>query len=152
MCFFLIENGCLNCLNIVRVKYHLKLKINYFHWISPLGRFGLVVAMSVCLSVRLSVCVCLMSSPSVFFLRPLIGPHSTWSIWGLSLVNLSFFPTVLLPSGPMLSIIRFVRPSVRLCVCLFTFGVPFKRLFAPPSWNRMSNIFRDSESLRKSSG
>ena len=34
----------------------------------------------------------------------------------------------------------------------FTFEVPFNCLFAPTSWSRMSNIFRDSESLRKSNG
>ena len=41
-----------------------------------------------------------------------------------------------------------VRPSVRV----FTFEVPFKRLFAPTSQSRMSNIFGDSESLGKSNG
>ena len=56
------------------------------------------------------------------------------------------------PSGPMLSISRFVRPSACLCVCLFTFEVPFNSLFAPTSWSPMSNIFRDSESLGKSNG
>ena len=60
------------------------------------------------------------------------------------------------PSGPMLSISRFVRLSVclsvRLCVCVFTFEVPFNGLFAPISRSRMSNIFRDSESLGKSNG
>ena len=35
---------------------------------------------------------------------------------------------------------------------LFTFEVPFKRLVAPTSRSRMSNIFRDSESLGKSHG
>ena len=58
------------------------------------------------------------------------------------------------PSGPMLSISRNVRLSVCLwvcvSVCLFPFEVPFKRLFAPTSRSRMSNIFRDSESLGKS--
>ena len=54
------------------------------------------------------------------------------------------------PSGPMLSISRNVRLSIRLCVCVFTFNVPFNGLFAPSSWSRMSNIFRDSESLGKS--
>ena len=34
----------------------------------------------------------------------------------------------------------------------FTFEVPFNGLFAPPSRSRMSNIFRDSESLGKSNG
>ena len=56
----------------------------------------------------------------------------------------------------MLSISRNVRLSfrlsVRLFVCVFTFEVPFKRLFAPTSQSRMSNIFRDSESLGKSNG
>ena len=33
-----------------------------------------------------------------------------------------------------------------------TFEVPFKRLFAPTSQSWMSNIFRESESLGKSSG
>ena len=60
------------------------------------------------------------------------------------------------PSGPMLSISRNVRPCVRLSVCLFvrlfTFEVPFKRLFAPTSRSRMSKIFRESESLGKSNG
>ena len=49
----------------------------------------------------------------------------------------------------MLSISRFVRLSVRVFVCLsvrlFTFEVPFKRLYGP-------TIFRDSESLGKSNG
>ena len=60
------------------------------------------------------------------------------------------------PSGPMLSSSRNVRLSVclsvRLCVCLFTFEVPFNGLFAPTSQSRISNIFRDSESLGKSNG
>ena len=54
------------------------------------------------------------------------------------------------PSGPMLSVSRFVHISVCVCVCLFTFEVPFNGLFAPTSRSRMSNIFRDSESLGKS--
>ena len=41
------------------------------------------------------------------------------------------------PSGPIQSVSQFVRLSVRLSVCLsvcvFTFEVPFKRLFAPTS-------------------
>ena len=53
------------------------------------------------------------------------------------------------PSGPMLSISRFVRPSVRVCVCpsVHFWGTG---LFA--SQSRMSNIFRDAESLGKSNG
>ena len=42
--------------------------------------------------------------------------------------------------------------SVRPCVCLFTFELPVKGLFAPTSWSWMSKIFRDSESLGKSNG
>ena len=53
------------------------------------------------------------------------------------------------PSGPMLSISLNVRLSVRLSVCVFTFEVPFNGFFAPSSQSRMSNIFRDSESLGK---
>ena len=41
--------------------------------------------------------------------------------------------------------------SVCLCVCSLR-EVPFNGLFAPTSWSRMSNIFRDSESLGKSNG
>ena len=57
------------------------------------------------------------------------------------------------PSGPMLSISQFVRPSV--CVSVRPsafFEVPFNGLFAPLSRSRMSNIFRDWESLGKSNG
>ena len=58
-----------------------------------------------------------------------------------------------LPSGPMLSISQNVRLFVRLLsVRLFTFEVPFKRLFTPTSRSWMSNIFRVSESLGKSNG
>ena len=56
----------------------------------------------------------------------------------------------------MLSISRNIRLSVRLyvclSVCLFTFEVVFIRLVAPTSGSRMSNIFRDLESLGKSNG
>ena len=56
------------------------------------------------------------------------------------------------PSGPMLSISRFVHMCVCLSVCLISFEVPFKRLFAPTSRYRMFKIVRDSESLGKSNG
>ena len=45
--------------------------------------------------------------------------------------------------------------SVCLCVCVSVcslFEVPFKHGLAPPSQSMMSKIFRDSESLGKSSG
>ena len=54
------------------------------------------------------------------------------------------------PSGLMLSISQNVRLSVCVSVCQFTFEVPFNGLFAPTSRSRMSNNFRDSESLGKS--
>ena len=41
---------------------------------------------------------------------------------------------------------------VRVFGCLLTFEEPFNGLFAPTSWSRMSNIFKDSESLGKSNG
>ena len=46
--------------------------------------------------------------------------------------------------------IPYVCLPVCLSVCLFTFEVPFKRLFASISRSQMSNSFRDSESLGKS--
>ena len=55
-----------------------------------------------------------------------------------------------LPSGPILFVSQSVRLSVCLSVCLFTFEVPFQRLFYPTSQSLMSNIFRASESLGKS--
>ena len=42
----------------------------YFHQLGPLGRVGLVVD----ISVRLSVCLCVCPLPMQFFLRPLSGP------------------------------------------------------------------------------
>ena len=78
------------------------------------------------------------------------------------------------PSGPMFSISLFVHICVCLCVCLcvcvsvclcvclcvclsvfmyvclFTLEVLFNSLFASIYWSRMSNIFRDAESLWKS--
>ena len=45
-----------------------------FNRIGPLGRFNLVVAMSVCLSVCL--CVCLMSLFMWYILRPILPPIS----------------------------------------------------------------------------
>ena len=56
------------------------------------------------------------------------------------------------PSGPMLSISRNVHMCVCVFVFLFTFEVQFNGLFSPTSQSRMSNIFRDSESLGKSNG
>ena len=56
------------------------------------------------------------------------------------------------PSGPMLSISWNVRLSVCPSVRLFTFKVPYKRLFAPTSRSTMSNIFRDWGKVMERSG
>ena len=48
-----------------------------FHQLGPLGQVGLIVAKSFC---------CLSPSHAIF-LRPLIGPVTIWSVWGLSLVK-----------------------------------------------------------------
>ena len=57
------------------------------------------------------------------------------------------------PSGPMLSISRNVLlsvcPSGCLSVCVFTFDLPFKHLFAPASRSQMSHIFKDLDPWRK---
>ena len=58
------------------VKRCIVFSIRDFHRISPLGRFCLVVQMS----------VCVYSVYAIFF-RPLIGPQITWSVRGLLLVN-----------------------------------------------------------------
>ena len=48
----------------------------------------------------------------------------------------------------MLSISRNVRLSVRVFfVCVFTFEVPFKRLFASTSQSGMSKVFKDLKFL-----
>ena len=65
---------------------------------------------------------------------------------------LIFKATALLANAFYKSVCPPVYPSVCLSVCVFTSEVPFKRLFATTSQSRMSNIFRDSESLGKSSG
>ena len=50
------------------------------------------------------------------------------------------------------SFYKSICPSVCLSVCVFTLEVSFKHLFSPTSQSRMSNIFRDSESLGKNKG
>ena len=47
---------------------------------------------------------------------------------------------------------KLICTYVCVCVCLVTFEVPFKCIFAPTSRSGMSKIFRDSESLGKSNG
>ena len=45
-----------------------------------------------------------------------------------------------------------VCPCVHVFVCVFTFEVPFKSLFAPTSQCQMSKFFRDLESLGENNG
>ena len=47
---------------------------------------------------------------------------------------------------------KYFKESVCLSVSVFTFEVPFKRLFAPTSQSWMSRNFKDSESFGKSNG
>ena len=47
---------------------------------------------------------------------------------------------------------KFPYVCLFVCVCVFTFEVPFNGLFSPTSRSWMSNIFRDSEFLGKSNG
>ena len=74
-----------------------------------------------------------------------------WTVYPIKKINIYIFSKHR-PSGPMLSISLIVRLSVRLSVHVFTFEVPLKRLFSPTSRSRISNIFRDLESLVKSNG
>ena len=83
-----------------------------------------------------------------------MGPDSL--IWG-PIVRCNIFNAMALWADAFykskcLSACPCVHVSVRLSVHVFTFEVPFKHLFAPTSQSRMSNIFSDSESLRKSNG
>ena len=63
----------------------------------------------------------------------------------------SLFPSHFQSIGPLGRCFLYVDLSICVSVCLsdrlFTFEVPFKRLFAPTSQNQMSKILRDSESL-----
>ena len=68
------------------------------------------------------------------------------------ILNHLFKPSALWADGFHKSKYLSVCPSVCLFVRLFTFQVPFKRLFAPISKSWMSKTFRDSESLVKSNG
>ena len=55
-------------------------------------------------------------------------------------------------SKNVLKLLRQKRFSYHFFRHLFTFEVPFKRLFAPTTQTRMSKIFGDSESLGKNIG
>ena len=68
-----------------------------------------------------------------------------WTVWQSD--NLARFRAIFgdFWSKVEMSVCLSVCPSV----CLFTFEVPFKRLFAPTPRSQMSNIVRDPESLGK---
>ena len=110
--------------------------------------------LSICRTVRLSVrlCVCsLLRYRLTVILPPLpeVGCPIFLEIrnpWG----------KIMERSGLTFAFYKSKCPSVCVSFCLFvfpfTFEVPFNGLFAPFSQSRMSNIFRDSESLGKSNG
>ena len=54
--------------------------------------------------------------------------------------------------GPLGRCFLQVDLSICVSVCLFTFEVLSRFLFAPTSRNRMSKIFRDLEALGKNNG
>ena len=57
-----------------------------FHPIGPLGRFGLVAAMSVCVFVFFYLFICLSPTHGIFF-KAITVPQIRFSVRGLSLVN-----------------------------------------------------------------
>ena len=84
----------------------------------------------------------------VWHFKPIVLCKNLVLLW-LYIIFTDIFFSKHRPSGPMLSISQNVHMCVCLSVCLFTLEVPFNGLYAPTSWSRMSNIFRDSESLAK---
>ena len=99
----------------------------------------------------------LLSKDQVKFLK-LNSDFSNWIFVYCHKLSKTHSPSVLFKASALWadafykSICPSVCPCVCLSVCLFTFEVPFKRLFVPTPQSRMSNIFRDSESLGKSNG
>ena len=110
---------------------------------------------SVCPSVCQCVCVCVCS---------LLRYRLTVFLPPLPEVGCPIFLEILNPWGKVMerSGLRYEHFCLKLSKIaaqiffllshFFTFEVPFNGLFAPTSQSRMSNIFRDSESLGKSSG
>ena len=92
----------------------------------------------------------------VFNFTPILR-HIEWELWNSTRASsklgkhLNICFSKHRPSGPMLSISRNVRLCVCPSVCVFTFEVPFKHLFAPTSFG-CPIFFRASESLGKSNG
>ena len=86
------------------------------------------------------------------FLKGMVDPFISYHL-NMGKLAIWYFPQVRFskhrPSGPMLPISQIVRLCVRVSVCLFTFEVPFTRVFAPTSRSRMSNIFRALELVER---
>ena len=79
-----------------------------------------------------------------------IDPSPLALIYFIEIINI-FSPDR--PTGPIRSSSRDVRVYVCMCVCLSLLPIyALMYMFAPTSRSRMSKIFRDSESLGKSSG
>ena len=91
-------------------------------------------------------------SPGTSGLREIAGDGRVLQGDRIALLQILFKALALWAAAFYKSVRLCVRVFVRLFVCLFTFEVLFKRLFAPTSRNRMSDIFRDLESLEKSNG
>ena len=105
---------------------------------------------SKCLSVSLSVCPCVCS----YFEVPSFCPPPSWSRMCKIFRDSEF----LVKSsgkkwGQILSFFSQKWSQIAAAKFFFlrikkiTFEVPFNRLFVPSSWNQMSKIFKDSESL-----
>ena len=115
----------------------------------------LSISQNVRLSVRLCVC------PSV---RSLLRYRLTVFLPPLPEVGCPMFLEIRNPWGKVmersglryehfcLKIVKNRRAKKVFFFTFFTFEVSFNGLFAPTSRGWMSNIFRDSESLRKSNG
>ena len=75
-----------------------------------------------------------------------------WSVQKLSISNDKNCFSKHRPSGPMLFLSWFGHMCVCVSVCVLTFEVPFKRIFAPTFQSQMSKNFKDSESSGKIKG
>ena len=121
----------------------------------PMLSISRFVRLSVCPSVRVSVC------PSVrVSVCSLLRYRLTVFLPSLPEVGCPIFLEIRNPWGKDMNIFvwKLVKIAAQKKVFFFTFfgllwfSVFFNGLFAPTSCSRMSNIFRDSESLGKSNG
>ena len=126
---------------------------------APLGRFDLVVAMSVCMCVCLCVCpfcpymhlcICLPPLPEVGCPKFLEIRNPWGKVLERSGLRIEHFCLKIVENRVTKK--SFFSPLFSLFFDLLRFSVFFNGLFAPTSRSRISNIFRDSESLGKSNG